>query len=178
MATMAVPILELERSVRTEAEKARLQTQRVLAYSTDTHANISTFLGVVAATFIVKFLLWTLVRQQSKLIRYCQDADFTKVGNEDLAKLAHCFDKIIAKERDVLAKASQLGVEIRVWWERSLSQLSEQVEHLNSIAQSLHLECDQETSLLLAITAEEFSRPKKHQPSGEEQKFCQGVRST
>jgi hypothetical protein len=178
MATMAMPILELQRSVRVDAEKARRQTQRVVEYSKGARADVLTLFRVFATTFVLKLMLWTLVRQQSKLIRSCLNADFTKVSNEDLEKLARCFDKIIAKERDVLSKTSQLGAEIRVWWEKSLSQLNEQIEHLDSIAQSLHVECDQESSLLLAITAEEFAKPKKHALSDEEQGSCQGVHST
>jgi hypothetical protein len=161
MATITLPIRELERSVCLDAEKARIETKRVVKYSTGNRADFLTALKIIARTLILKLLLGTLVRQQEKLIKWCINADFTVFSDEELVELAFRLDKIVVKERDVLDTAYSLGTELRVWWDRSLSQLSQQVEHLDSIAKSLHLEQDSQTPLLLGMMAEEFSQPDK-----------------
>jgi hypothetical protein len=66
-------------------------------------------------------------------------------------------DKIISKDHELLTKANALGAEIRVWWSASLARLAEQVEHLDSIAESLHLAVDSEASALLALAAGELA---------------------
>jgi hypothetical protein len=157
MATMALPIRELERSVCVSAEKARAETERVVSYSVTKRADMATVCKVAVRTVGLKWLLSGLVRHQEKLISACQQADFTRFSDEDLADLASSLQRMVAKERGLLAKANTLGAEIRGWWGESLLQLSQQVEHMDSIAESLHLECDPEASLLLAMAVEQFS---------------------
>ena len=157
MATMALPIRELGRSVCVGAEKARTETERVARYSGASRADVMTVCKVAVGTIGLKWLLGGLVRHQEKLISLYQGCDFTHYRDQDLADLASSLSKIVEKERAVINRANTLGAEIRVWWDASLRQLSQQVEYLDSIAESLHLECDPEASLLLAMAVEQFS---------------------
>jgi hypothetical protein len=163
MATIALPIRELEQSVCVDAEKARTETERVARYSGASRADVVTVCKVAVATIGLKWLLGGLVRHQQKLIGIYQRCDFTRYRDQDLAELASSLYRIVEKERAVLAVANTLGAEIRIWWDASLRQLSQQVEHLDSIAESLHVECDPEASLLLAMAVEQFSTSEVEQ---------------
>jgi len=160
---MALPIRELEQSVRVGAEKAQAETELVATYSAATRASMGNFARVVLRTVGLKVMLAGLVRHQEKLISSYQQLDFTKCCDEDLSELAVSLDGIVEKERAILAKANTLGSEIRVWWETSLLQLAKQAEHLDSIAESLHAECDDEAASLLVFAAEEFTTNEAEQ---------------
>jgi hypothetical protein len=157
MATMTFPICELERSVSMGAEKARAEAERVASYSGTVRPSLLITVKLAATTFVLKRMLGSLAWQQSKLIKLYQRCDFTRYSDEEIANKAAALDKIITKERDVLSLANTLGAEIRIWWGASLRQLAEQIEHLDSIAESLHLESDREASLLLGMAVEQFS---------------------
>jgi hypothetical protein len=157
MATLALPIRDLERSVCIGAEKARAETERVLTYSGTRPADFGTALKVATTTLVLKLLLGQLVRAQSRLISAYARADLNHFRSQDLAELATTLDKIISKDHELLTKANALGAEIRVWWSASLARLAEQVEHLDSIAESLHLAVDSEASALLALAAGELA---------------------
>jgi hypothetical protein len=154
---MTLPIRELERSVCVGAEKARAETERVATYSGAIRADIGTACKVAFKTIGLKWLLAGLVRHQEQLISAYQQCDFTRCNDEDLADLATSLEKLVQKERAVLAKANTLGAEIRVWWGASLRQMTEQVEHLDSIAESLRLECDPGASALMGMAVKEFA---------------------
>jgi hypothetical protein len=157
MATMTLPIRELERSVRVEAERAQAGADCVVKHSRAPRADLKATCRVAGATLGLRFLLSGLVRTQDKFISVLVERDFTECRSEDLAELAVSLDGIVSKERAVLEKASTLGAEIRIWWNTSLAKLAQQVEHLDSIAESLHLESDPEASLLLAMSVDQFS---------------------
>jgi hypothetical protein len=157
MATMALPICELERSVSVEAEKARTETERVLRYSTASRADILTACKVLVASLCLKWLFSALVRNQDRLIRVYQSGDFMNASDEQLLGLARSLRDIVRKERTMVTKAGSLGVETRVWWDASLRRIAEQAEHLDSIAESLEVECDPEASLLLAMALDKFT---------------------
>jgi hypothetical protein len=154
---MALPIRELERTVCYEAEKARAETDRVAMYSIESRPVVRTALAVMFKTATLKWHLIGLVREQERLIHACVESDFTRVSDEDLADLASSLDKIIGKERAMLARASTLGTEIRAWWDTSLRRLADQVDHLESIAESLHAEGNPECMALFAIAAGQFA---------------------
>jgi hypothetical protein len=157
MATLALPIRELERSVCVGAEKARAETERVATYSGMRRANVGTALKVAAKTLGLKLILSQLVKGQDKLILAYGRADLDSFRSEDISELAMSLDKIVIKDRELLNKADALGAEIRVWWSASLAKLSEQVEYLDSISESLHLAADTEGSALLAIAVEQLA---------------------
>ena len=157
MATMALPIRELERSVCVDAEKARAETERVATYSGSRRADAGTALKVMCATLGLKWLLSGLVRSQDKLLSVYRGYDFNRCSPEQLTEVATSLGRIVNKERDILARANTLGAEIRVWWDTSLRRLAEQVDHLDSIAESLHLAADPDGTQLLALAAEQFA---------------------
>lgn len=157
MATMTLPICELERSVYLEAEKARAQTERVVRYSGASRADFLTACKVFTATIGLKLLFSGLVRSQDKLIRLHQTGSLAHVSDEQVLGLARRLREIAKRNRDVLAKASKLGAEIRVWWDASLRRMEQQSEHLESIAESLEVDCDPESSLLLAMALDRFT---------------------
>lgn len=157
MATMALPIRELERSVCVSAEHARAETERVVQYSEATRADVATACKVMFRAFGLKWLLASLVRNQDKLISRYREYDFNRCTPEQLADVADSLESILTRERDLLTKANALGAEVRVWWGDSLWQLTEQVECLESIADSLRVACNDEATALLAIAAEQFA---------------------
>src|SRR5437588_6026417 len=132
MATMALPIRELEQSVWDRAEKAQAETERVVAYSGARRADLGTALKVAATTVCLKWLLSELVRYQNRLIRECTKRDFSRCSAEGLGEMASSLDGIVAKEQRILSEADKLGAEIRVWWSASLDRLATQVEYLES----------------------------------------------
>jgi len=158
MATMALPIRELELSVCIETEKARAETECVVIYSRARAIRPSvrtTFkLGVTAA--MLKFMFSSLARSQRKLISAYQEVNFTGLSDEEIVRMASSLDKIVEKERHVLALAKTLG-RAQTWWAASLRELSEQVEHMASISESLRVEGDTEASTLLAMALDQFT---------------------
>jgi hypothetical protein len=157
MATMTLPIRELERSVRVEAEKAQAGADCVVKHSRAPRADIKAACRVAGATLALKFLLSGLVHTQNKFISVLLERDFTQCRREDLTELASSLDEIVERERAILTKANTVGTEIRVWWNASLCKLSDQAEHLDSIAESLHLAADPELTHLLAMATEQVA---------------------
>jgi hypothetical protein len=157
MATMTLPICELERSVYVGAEKAQAETERVVRYSGATRADVLTACKVLAATVCLKWLFSGLVRSQDKLIHMYQTGDLTQLSDEQVLGLTRSLRVIANRDREVLAKASTLGVGTRVWWDASLRRIAQQSEHLDSIAESLEVDCDPEASLLLAMALDRFT---------------------
>jgi len=156
MATMALPIRELERSVCIGAEKARAETERVVRDSRANRPNMRTVCSVTFRAFGLKWLWASLVRNQNKLIGLYRAFDFNRCSAKELAEVVESLEQMLSKERDLLAKANALGAEVRGWWGDSLWQLAEQVEYLESIADSLRVASNDETSTLLALAAEQF----------------------
>lgn len=157
MATMALPIRELERSVSINAEKARAETERVATYSGSPRPSMGTICKIAVTSVMLKWLFNTLVKTQDKLIKLYQETDVTHVSDESLTELARNLRRIVEEDREILAKANALGAEVRVMWDASLRRIADQVEHLDSIAEALEVECDPEASLLLAMVADQFA---------------------
>ena len=157
MATMALPISELEQSVYVGAEKARAETERVVRYSGASHADVWTACKVLAATVCLKWLFSGLVRSQDKLIRLYQTGNLAQLSDEQVLSLSRSLREIAGRDREILAKANTLGAETRVWWDASLRRIAQQSEHLDSIAESLEVDCDPEASLLLAMALDRFT---------------------
>jgi hypothetical protein len=153
MATMALPIRELEHSVRA----AQAETERVSRQSGATNADFAAACKVASTTIALKWCFSGVVRMQTKFISSLVERDFTAVSREEMHALAVSLDGLVARERAILEKTNKLGAEIRVWWNTSLLKLAEQAEHLDSIAESLHVACDDEASALMAFAVEEFA---------------------
>lgn len=160
MATMALPIRELELSVCVGTEKARAETDCVVFYSQARADRPSISLTVKLAFYValLKWLLNSLARSQRMLIRLYQAADFSRYSNEEIMRVAKHLDGIVERGRPILGKLRTLGPRASALLGTAvLVQLAEQLEHLDSIAESLHVAVDEETTALMAMAVEEFS---------------------
>jgi len=159
MATLALPIRELELSVRVDADKARAETECVVFYSQARRTSPSfamTFKLALAIAFL-KFMLRSLAQHQKKLIRAYQETDFTRFSNEDLLSICESLEKIVEQARPVLSRLADLGPRGQSWLGTTLPQLEEQVGHLYSISQSLRVATDPEASVLMAVAVQHMA---------------------
>ncbi len=159
MATLTLPISELSPVVFAAKE----QTECVVSYSKAVVADFATACAIITKTLSLRSKFSRLVTRQAKLIDSLVERDFNSSPTGELLSLAVSIDDLVADERALLSLVGELGSEIRVWWNTSLIALSEQVEHLDSLAESLHLASDDEASSLLAFALEEFSSPRVEQ---------------
>jgi hypothetical protein len=113
-------------------------------------------LKLACTVAVLKFLLASLRRHQRLLIRVLQNTDFTRVSDAETLSLANSLDRIVEKGQSVLARLDSFGPRSKSLLHSSLSQLAEQLDHLASIGQSLHMECDPEVSTLLAAAVEQM----------------------
>jgi hypothetical protein len=160
MATMALPIRELELSVRVGTEKARAETECVVFYANARAVRPS--LGVTVKygfyTTVLKWLLHSLVRSQRSIISLYQGTDFTHYTNDEIIWVAKSLDSVVERGRPILCKLRALGPRMHAWiGPPVLAQLEQQFEHMDSIAESLHLASCDEGTALMAMAVEEFS---------------------
>lgn len=160
MGTMALPIRELELSVRVGTEKARAEAECVVFYA-HARADRPSFAVNVKYGFyttMLKWLLWSLVRSQKAIIRLYQKTDFAHYTREEIVRVARSLDGIVERGRPILGQLKALGPRMHSWVGPSvLLQLEQQLEHMDSIAESLHLAADDEGTALLAMAVAEFS---------------------
>ena len=160
MATMALPIRELELSVSVGTDKARAETECVVFYSRarviSPSIGVRIKLGLTAS--LLKWLLHRLAGSQGMLIRAYQAIDFTSCSNQEITRVAKSLDGVVESGRSTLDRLQTLGPRAHAWLGSSLlAQLGQQIEHLDSIAESLHLAADAEGTALMAMAVEEFS---------------------
>ena len=158
MATMTLPIRELELSVRVGTDKARAEAECVVFYSQARAVEpvrMTLKFGVTA--LFLKFLLASLARHQRMLIRALQDMDLSICKSEELIKLADSLEKITERGRPIMSKLGQFGPRAHKLWHPSLSQLDEQFDHFDSIATSLRVAADPEASMLMGMAAEQMA---------------------
>jgi hypothetical protein len=149
MATMTFPICELEQSVRVEAQLAHAATEVV--------AQCANSVMIVAKTAQLRGRYAHLVKKQETLIKALVTHDFTACSTKMMSEMAASLDDLVKDERDMLVDAARLHPGIRRWWQSSLLTLSEQVEHLDSIAESLRMETDPEAMALLSLALEQVA---------------------
>jgi hypothetical protein len=154
MAALALPFDQVMPIVR----EAEAQTRRVVVCSKARLATWNRVAVSASKTIALKFKFANLVHTQEDLIAKLVDFDFSAVPEDRIKHVAGCIDELIANEKDLLRDANKLGIELRVWWNTSLVRLAQQVEHLDSISESLHLEFDEQAPILMAAAIEQFSR--------------------
>jgi hypothetical protein len=157
MAALALPIQELETKV---VPRAIAETSCVATLSNTTIANINRKIvwKVIKRTYFLKLRFEKMVRQQDSIIRSLTTNDFNAVSRTDLNELASLLESLIADERTLLADAHNLGPKIRFWWRKELRALNQQVEYLDSIAESLRIAGNSEAMTVLAFTSELVAR--------------------
>jgi hypothetical protein len=160
MATMALPICELG-PVIVEAEKAQADTKCVVSASGAQVASLTALCHVVTKTLRLRYRFARLVDRQSALLGDLTERDFSSCSIGYMTNLAAKIEDLVNHERDLLDNAYTLGVPIRVWWGSSLAKMTEQVEHFDSISESLRVATDPEGTALLAMAVEEFSSARE-----------------
>jgi len=153
MAALALPISELTPVVFDAKER----TKCVVTYSRAAVADFTVTCHIIGKTIGLRHRFSRLVTRQAKLLDNLVEHDFNSCSVDKLQGLAASIDQLVADERELLGYVDKLGSEIRVWWNTSLITLIGQVEHLELIADSLRVACDDEASTLLAMAVQQFS---------------------
>lgn len=156
MATMAFPISQLA-AVVAEAEQAQWYTRYIVCTSGSPEATPRNVYLVIRGTLGIRGRLSHLVTLQTQILNDLVGRDFVSGSPAELLSLAEKIDTLVEHEREMLRDANSLGVAIRVWWQKSLLKLSDQVEHFDSISESLHAAADTATIALMAMAMEQFS---------------------
>ena len=89
--------------------------------------------------------------------------DFITAGLGQVKVVAEVIEETVANGRELLAETNKLGSEIRLWWRSPLQEFAQQIEHFDSIAESLRLECEPEVTMLLASAASRMTKPQSNQ---------------
>ena len=156
MATIALPINQLG-AVLAEAERAEADTRCVVSFSESAAATVGTSLRLFRKTISVRHRLSHIVEKQNLVLGDLVERNFSYSAPEDLLTLAGRIDDLIQLEREMLKDASTLGVPIRVWWADSLSKIADQVEHFDSLSESLHAAADPQSTALMGLAVERLS---------------------
>ena len=153
MATMAIPINEITPVVF----EAKRKTECVVECAKAERADTATLWTIARKTLSLKWKFSHLVARQSRFITRLVEQDFSQSTPAELTQLGGALDSLLSEERELLDMVHLLGAEIRFWWADSLSKLANQVEHLDSISESLHVAADAEVSALLATAIEQVA---------------------
>jgi hypothetical protein len=152
MATLALPIRELGQSVG----RAQAETERVIGYSR-ARESLRVTCQIIGKTLGLRVRFSNLAKRQDSLLQKLTDVDFARFDASAMVDLATSLDELVTGERDMLVMVESLGAEIRIWWRGSIERLTEQTDHLDSIAESLRVATDSECSALMALAMEQFS---------------------
>jgi hypothetical protein len=149
---------ELE-SRANEAREARLETRCVVARSkSPDRVNLGLLIQAAYRTFSLKFKLRVLASRQQTVIEKLASANFSSCPKEEIRDIVDRIDELIRYERGVLEDSQKLGMVTRFLWNASLIKLGSQVEHLDSISESLHVALDDRTTALMAMALEEVTK--------------------
>jgi hypothetical protein len=129
--------------------EAKVDARRVVSNSESPRADLYVVYQIFADTLRLRRRFSTLTRKQARVISSLVQRQFSTTPIDEMQRLAVCIDELVLDERDLLKLAYRVGCELRVWWGTSLEKLSAQVEHLDSISKSIHLECSREVSISL-----------------------------
>jgi|ERR1017187_9179747 hypothetical protein len=128
----------------------REATERVIRYSKARSPSLSDLFNIFRGVITISIKWQRLTDRQCEILQRLTAFDFINSGQDELLGVVEAIDMAVTNGRDLLSDVNTLGSEIRIWWQRPMLKFAEQVEHLDSIAESLRIECDPEASLLLA----------------------------
>jgi hypothetical protein len=158
MATMTFPIQELELSVRVGTDRARTEAEVVKFYSDARELKpVWMTLKYGLTALLLKFMLASLARHQRLLIRAYQGMNFSGFSSGELVKWSESLDKIVDRGRPTLDKLEKFGPKTQKLWGNVLSDLSEQLDHMESIAYSLRSSANTDVSLLMAAAIDHMA---------------------
>lgn len=145
--------------LESEAREASQETRSVLARSKSAeNVDLSLLFQAAYQTFVLKFKLHKLVTRQQAVIENLVNTDFTAPPKEKIRNIVARIDELVCYEREVLDDSQKLGMVTRFLWNESLIKLGNQVEHLDSISESLHLALDDKTTALMVMALEEVTK--------------------
>lgn len=153
MATLALPINQL----LLVADEAKAETTQVVVCSQKKSSDKLIVLQIAWKTLVLRRKFADLVHRQSRTLDCLVQRDFSTTDKQEIKNLAQKIDDLVTEERDIIRQADELGSEIRAWWHTSLVKLSEQTEHFDSIAESLHVASDSAASTLLGFAVDQFA---------------------
>lgn len=160
MATMTLPIRELEHFVFVDAEKARVETQGFARYSREVRevsaASPTTLREISIGR--VRRAFEELAETKGRLINAYLETNLSLFPPQVLLSFAETLDEIVSENRELVARARSFDKEIRDSWNAVLERTEDQTEHLESISESLHAASDPECTALLAMAAQPFTR--------------------
>jgi hypothetical protein len=141
-----------------EARQARWETRSVVERSKSMErVNIGLLSQAAYQALILKHKLSRLANRQGAVIEKLVETDFTAQPKEKIRDNVARIDELVSYEREVLENAQKLGMVTRFLWDAQLIKLGSQVEHLDSISESLHVALDDNTTALMAIALEEVT---------------------
>ena len=153
MSTSNITIGQLIPHVFRIQEETREETERVIGYSRTQAPKASDVLNIAYRIFVIRRKWRELVSRQSTMVEILTSVDFTSVEPANLKEIAVSLEGAVASGRTLLNETSQLGSESRFWWRNYLRKFGQQIEHVDSIAESLRLECEPDAIRLLASAA-------------------------
>ena len=110
-----------------------------------------------ALRIALKFMLGSLSRHQRLLIRAYQDTNFNRFSGDEIVKWAERLEKIVCRGRPTIEKLEKFGPKTKKLWGNVLSDLAEQLDHMESIANSLRCAINPEVVLLMAAAVDHMA---------------------
>lgn len=153
MATLTLPICELEQSVRV----AHAETECVTYCSKKETVDLRLVGQIISKTFHLRFKFADLVKREERLINGLIERDFSQWSAADLNEVANRLVSIVDDQRDILKDVRELGSVSRFWWGQSLLKLADQADHMESIADSLRSSADPDCEALLSLAIEQIA---------------------
>jgi hypothetical protein len=141
------------------ATTARSETKRVVARSKSSEfVDIFRLSRAAYETLVLRYKFIHLANCQQNVIGKLVAADFTATDKSKIKSIAGLIDELVNYEREFLSDSKKLGMVTKFLWSKPLLRLHDQVEHLDSISESLHLELDEGTKALMAMALEEIKK--------------------
>lgn len=142
MATVAMPIsMQMREFSRVEGKVQRLSAG--LTFSQGMMAFVSGLFSLVHLSGAFK----SVVNEQAELIQMLGEQIVLDSDQATFAALAEKIEHVVRTNENVVAMA--LSLQFRPW-EKSLEEMQNQSEHLESIAESFRMACDDESLDILA----------------------------
>ncbi len=148
MTTMAVPMF----GNSYQFELVEKKVQHVNAGITFVQGTNLVFRGILAMALVTKSLN-TAVKLQSDLIDKLTGSSILDVPPHRLGALAGKIEQLVSVDRNVLESAPEVAFS---YWQKQLARLEDQVEHLEGIAESFRMACDDEALGILAFIAKDM----------------------
>ena len=114
-------------------------------------------LSAEALRIALKFMLGSLSRHQRLLIRAYQDTNFNRFSGDEIVKWAERLEKIVCRGRPTIEKLEKFGPKTKKLWGNVLSDLAEQLDHMESIANSLRCAINPEVALSMAAAVDHMA---------------------